>query len=284
MGRLRTELVAAEGKARAEVEAVSQKASELEETVAAQVSESHGLVARAVEAENKAETAEWDLRKSRETHTAEQAELRAEHERELSALRQQLFEARENCSAKEEELRHTRRQLEKVQEGASADQLTSDVPQASLEAQEGDDFRLESPDQSKGSLEAEALRERVDYLEQRCRILQQQLNQRPIVFQKPLTPRKMEAGGFSGGQALSWEPSLRSMAGPYTAAFVVRLYTASDRALRNFTQKLLKNDAWLWIFYVHLVVLYTIVASSVVQVRQKSAEGPAVSLVASDHR
>jgi hypothetical protein len=83
VGRLRSQLVAAEGKTRSEVEAASQKVIELENIVAAQVSESHGLVARAVEAENKAETAEWDLRKLQETRAAEQAELRAENEREL---------------------------------------------------------------------------------------------------------------------------------------------------------------------------------------------------------
>lgn len=39
------------------------------------------------------------------------------------------------------------------------------------------------------------------------------------------------------------------------------LFASFERPLRTFTERLLRNDAWLWVFYMHLAVLYTIVAS-----------------------
>jgi len=41
----------------------------------------------------------------------------------------------------------------------------------------------------------------------------------------------------------------------------VLVFSVPDKALRNFTQRLLKHNVGLWIFYVHLLLLYTMAAS-----------------------
>jgi len=55
------------------------------------------------------------------------------------------------------------------------------------------------------------------------------------------------------------------------------LHTAIDEMLRNFTKRLLKRDAWLWMFYAHLLFLYAIAASSYVEVLPL-ADGSAVDI------
>merc|ERR1719323_466825 len=120
------------------------------------------------------------------------------------------------------------------------------------------------------------LRERVQQLERRCCMLQKKLNERPIVFQTPTTAKDASSVDGSGGQGLWWEPVLRSALGlgPRQATRVIQLLTAPDRALRSLTQRLLKRDAWLRLFYLHLVVLYAVAASYYAQTTQDLATSP----------
>lgn len=63
----------------------------------------------------------------------------------------------------------------------------------------------------------------------------------------------------------SWELWVVSVCGPRAGVLAVLVYSLCDSALRNFTRRLLKHDMFLWLFYAHLLVLYTISASCYAQ-------------------
>lgn len=127
--------------------------------------------------------------------------------------------------------------------------------------------------------EVAAMQERLDTLERRCLSLQKKLNARPIVcqaFAPAALAAAQAASSASAGRAgaLLWEPPLRATLGPNASAVVIRLHAQADGALRRFTQGLLRNSGWLWLFYAHLVVLYAIATSSYAQ----AANGQAASV------
>lgn len=89
------------------------------------------------------------------------------------------------------------------------------------------------------------LRAHIHVLEQQCSTLQRKLNARPIVYQAP--PKERPSRHRSSGGILG---VLRDIV---------------EQLLRSFTERLLKRDAFLWVFYAHLLVLYAIAASCYAQ-------------------
>merc|ERR1712060_92292 len=69
-------------------------------------------------------------------------------------------------------------------------------------------------------------------------------------------------------------PWLVSTLGPRVGEVALGLYMALDAALQRLTQRLLKRDMWRWVFYAHLLVLYTIAASCYVQAGALDASNP----------
>lgn len=80
-------------------------------------------------------------------------------------------------------------------------------------------------------------------LERRCQILQRKLNTRPIVYQA--TAEDLES------------PTSSASSTSLTSVFKEMV----EAPLRSFTRRLLKRDAWLFVFYIHLLFLYMVVAS-----------------------
>jgi len=130
--------------------------------------------------------------------------------------------------------------------------------------------------QSEGQPDTMAMYERIDMLERRVVSLQKKLNSRPVVFQNPVGG-DAELGVNPLRHRPSWELSIVSIAGPRAGAIAVMIYLTIDTALRNFTKRLLKQDAWLWVFYTHLLVLYMISAASFTEV-QPLSDGSTVDI------
>ncbi|CAE7194399.1 unnamed protein product [Symbiodinium necroappetens] len=82
----------------------------------------------------------------------------------------------------------------------------------------------------------------------------------------------------TGSVRPSWELRLAALAGPHVAAVAVALHRWSLSGLRGFTERLLKSEAWLWVFYAHLLVLYTISASCSVQTTADAGRGAVETL------
>eukprot|EP00435_Cladocopium_sp_Y103_P070535 s244_g35.t1 len=135
-----------------------------------------------------------------------------------------------------------------------------------------------APPEAAGHEEVAQLWDRINYLEKRCRTLQKKLDARPIIYQAPTGygPLNLEAGNEVAGGSATWEPWLREVTGPVArrlhlpqgseqrvASVAAPLCQAIEVPLRNFTQRLLRRDRWLYIFYVHLLVLYAIAASCI---------------------
>lgn len=135
-----------------------------------------------------------------------------------------------------------------------------------------------APPEAAGHEEVAHLWDRINYLEKRCRTLQKKLDARPIIYQAPTGygPLNLEAGNEVAGGSATWEPWLREVTGPVArrlhlpqgseqrvASVAAPLCQAIEVPLRNFTQRLLRRDRWLYIFYVHLLVLYAIAASCI---------------------
>ncbi|CAK9017702.1 unnamed protein product [Durusdinium trenchii] len=89
------------------------------------------------------------------------------------------------------------------------------------------------------------LQARIHVLETQCSALQRKLNARPIVHANARTPRR---------------PTVKRATG-----LLGVLREILEQLLRNFTERLLKRDAFLWVFYGHLCVLYVIAASCYAQ-------------------
>jgi len=216
----------------------------------------------------------------------------------VEALTQELLEAQEDFQEAE------RRSLEAANEAAAAvmeatalrnqakHQSANDphaVFEDSAEAVADDDIEacVSAPSKmlplpvasSPSSLEdASALRERVALLEGQCSILQKKLSSRtsaPALFSTYSASSSSSASGkalrqqdfdFAPPQRPSWELSAVGLMGPKVGAFTVVAYMVVDEALRNFTRRLLHRDAWLWIFYGHLLFLYILGASSYAEV------------------
>eukprot|EP00913_Durusdinium_trenchii_P010958 g10284.t2 len=93
--------------------------------------------------------------------------------------------------------------------------------------------------------ELETEKARIHVLETQCSALQRKLNARPIVHANARTPRR---------------PTVKRATG-----LLGVLREILEQLLRNFTERLLKRDAFLWVFYGHLCVLYVIAASCYAQ-------------------
>lgn len=126
------------------------------------------------------------------------------------------------------------------------------------------------------SKELVQLRAHVAELERRCISQQRKLNARPIVCRafKP-DGGSQDALRLGTRGVLRWEPALRATLGPQASGFVVRAYNKTDGALRSTTERLLRNSAFLWIFYAHILVLYTISYSCYTQATAVSGTSPA---------
>jgi len=135
-----------------------------------------------------------------------------------------------------------------------------------------------APPEAAGHEEVAQLWDRINYLEKRCRTLQKKLDARPIIYQAPTGygPLNLEAAENGAEGKATWEPWLREVTGPVArrlhlpqgseqrvASVAALLCQAIEVPLRNFTQRLLRRDRWLWVFYVHLLVLYAIAASCI---------------------
>eukprot|EP00439_Symbiodinium_sp_Y106_P045992 s2020_g5.t2 len=129
-----------------------------------------------------------------------------------------------------------------------------------------------------GHEEVAQLWDRINYLEKRCRNFQKKLDARPIIYQAPTGtgPLNLESGSAASAGKPNWEPWLRDVTGPVArrlnlpqgseqrvAAVAAPLCQAIEAPLRSFTQRLLRQDRWLWVFYAHLLVLYAIAASCI---------------------
>merc|ERR1712125_250778 len=76
-------------------------------------------------------------------------------------------------------------------------------------------------------------------LERRCQTLQRKLNTRPIVYQAPAEDLENPTSAPSTSLASVFKEMV-------------------EAPLRSFTRRLLKRDAWLFVFYIHLFFLYMI--------------------------
>merc|ERR1719326_2430175 len=108
------------------------------------------------------------------------------------------------------------------------------------------------------SSEVVALYDRINLLERRCCYLQGKVNVRPLAKVNPNADLSVESGIV---ERPDWEAWLVNKIGAKGADLVVFMYCFMDAWLRKFTQRLLRRDMWLWVFYAHLLVLYTIAGS-----------------------
>eukprot|EP00931_Biecheleriopsis_adriatica_P045372 TRINITY_DN25996_c0_g1_i2.p1 TRINITY_DN25996_c0_g1~~TRINITY_DN25996_c0_g1_i2.p1 ORF type:complete len:579 (-),score=163.95 TRINITY_DN25996_c0_g1_i2:52-1758(-) len=183
-------------------------------------------VAKAASAEAEAAATTAEIVRLRHEHNVDVAEVRASHDREQER-RADLDKADEAGDGQEEE---------------ENDIIVKTAPLAdeALSAHSGAADSCSAED-------AAQMRERLQYLEARCCTLQNKLSARPIVYQSPVArkgtarlPRVVRDGWWG-----------------IADTFLV----IAETALRNFTDQLLRRDAWLWVFYVHLLILYAIAAS-----------------------
>lgn len=127
-----------------------------------------------------------------------------------------------------------------------------------------------------GHEEVHELRERIDYLEKRNRSLQKQLNSRPIIFQAPRPGGVSNPHGADANAEVrpAWELRLRDCAAPVAQRLgfpegwercvsnvLALLCRKLEQPLGDFTQRMLKSRTLLWLFYLHLLVIYTMIAS-----------------------
>jgi len=253
--------------------------------------------ARALAAENSGATMAKELQGFREAHDAELNLLRDDHSKEAERLRERWEEQERNAAVEFDKLRQ-----ELAEQRRAADEQRAAVEAATGEAQAavveaaaartaaraateelalaraaaakaasstsaanvelGDDdveaaeARRVVPIATTPTEEVSELYDRIDLLEKRC-----------VTLQKKLNTQVLNTQGQAGvGQSHPvWLPWVTSVAGPQAGQLSVLAYRVPDKALRNFTQRLQKNDMWRWMFYAHLLFLYTMAASCYVQ-------------------
>lgn len=101
------------------------------------------------------------------------------------------------------------------------------------------------------------LLDRISNLEKRNSTLQRKLSAQ--VFTTNVT---LQAGAGQGHPV--WLPWASRYLGPRYAAFSLKVFSVPDKAMRVFTSHLLKHTCGLWVFYVHLTMLYLLLASVMV--------------------
>jgi len=233
------------------------------------------------------EPLEKEMRGFGQAHEAELELLREEEQKRAEAHAQRVKELEERLEAQQqqaaEELQRQQEELQRSKEALVEAQVTAEA--AALEARAArmeakstaepngdimDDqlLRVEEvamPVAKANSGEVLGLQKRIDLLENRCASLQRRLqSQESVMSTAPLRP--------------SWELKLAAVAGPYVTAVVVTIHRLALGMLRGFLEKLLKSEAWLWVFYAHLLVLYAIAASSSWQTTADAGRGAVDSL------
>eukprot|EP00927_Polykrikos_kofoidii_P011946 TRINITY_DN15121_c0_g1_i2.p1 TRINITY_DN15121_c0_g1~~TRINITY_DN15121_c0_g1_i2.p1 ORF type:complete len:1959 (-),score=449.75 TRINITY_DN15121_c0_g1_i2:262-6138(-) len=147
-----------------------------------------------------------------------------------------------------------------------------------------------------GTEETTALRGRIATLERRCRGLKRKLDARPILHEAltsdsgswsnleiesaELTPIDGAVASCSIGASSTpqrrpaWAAWLGQVAAPVTRrldlpsgwerplmyASCGKVRRGLDHTLRGFTQRLLRRDVWMWLFYLHVLVIYVVLA------------------------
>jgi len=260
--------------AEAQVRELEARSADLENTV-------KELTARATEAESRASCAEQDvvvlkpqLERYHEVHEAEIDMLQKEHAKQL-ASQQGDFEGRllDVQQQAAQDLDKARQEVSKAERSveehrAAAEAARVDAQAAAVEARAAREAAAEVvPKPLCGNDEQDqigtGLTPQSDaFFERRGRPVQQKRTTRSDASICDL--------GQSPGQEEAWlavalQNWMTSRFGPRVGFVGAQLFQAVDQALRGFTQRLLKRDMWLYVFYAHLLVLYTISASCYAQ-------------------
>ncbi|CAK9056829.1 Alpha/beta hydrolase domain-containing protein 17B [Durusdinium trenchii] len=208
------------------------------------------------------EPLEKEMRGFREAHEAELELLREEQERRIEAHalevkdwaqrleQQQQQQAEEELSQQQKELQRSQEMLIEAQ--ANAEAACVEARAARMEAASAGAGDPEKASSTSETFEVQGLQKRIDLLENRCATLQRRLQS-----QEPLSP--------SSTLRPTWELRLAEATGPHVAAVVVAAHRLLLGLLKGFLERLLRSEAWLWVFYAHLLVLYALAASSSVQ-------------------
>jgi len=250
----------------------------LQAKMESQAGELRSLQAKVTAVDLQAEVAGQEVLRIRSEHAQDLAKLNRDHEAGLRRLEQKLMEQRQTSVL---ELSEVRRDLEVArQPAAKAPEEQGSAEDVDLDEDGIDDIergKLQSILQQsatspctsveEGSDDVAALHQQVAFLERRCSVLQKKLDARPIVFQRPPS---------DGSTNPNSDPVLlRRFLGPQLATLAAWPHAMLDARLRRFTQRLLRHGAWLWLFYAHLLVLYTVAASCYAQA---AAPDPGVPL------
>ncbi|CAE8663896.1 unnamed protein product, partial [Polarella glacialis] len=132
-----------------------------------------------------------------------------------------------------------------------------------LEVDEEDPPEAASPKTSSTRSAEDGQEVRINLLEKRCATLQKRLRTHEAAALASSTVAMPSSRG--------WELKVAAAFGPKAAAVAVRFHGNVYGLLRSFTERLLKSEPWLWLFYAHLLVLYTIAAYCYVQTAPDAA-------------
>lgn len=218
-----------------------------------------------------------EQRKQESEHHQETQRAQDEHASELGRVLKELEQAK---SAAEEGQREAAAQTARAE--AAIESAAAAAAEAVLAKQNvGYTLAAASAGCDVAGAATGPLQERIRVLEDQCSSLQEKLNSQPAIFH--MAPSlDLEAGGLGLMQRRpSWEPWLASSIGAHAAARFVTLYRVPGTGLRTFTQRLLRRDLWLCVFYAHLLVLYAIAASSFANVTPLADPGAVVEGVGS---
>jgi len=210
---------------------------------------------------------------------AQDSKSSAESQKRLvQALRQRLAEEEQRADQLQQELEEAQQAFPVVQPPPAVVELPLVSPgqDSSEDVHRFGDIEAPTPPDSRqgGGEDPSALKEHISVLQKRCNSLEQKLDSRPIIFQAEADDSPLPRVGLERRRP-AWEPLLRRAGAPVARILrlpdgweqkvgdraLLPLYDQAEQVLRSFTQRLLKRDAWLWVFYVHLLVLYTISAS-----------------------
>jgi len=194
-------------------------------------------VSRGMTAETEADIARKEVCKLEACHVGEVASLQARYDRQVCDLQRRI-----------EELETEKAQAEEASKVPKKPEA-GDEANAEKDAEDEEFPRDPSPSGADRNFDAvedvQELHSRIHVLENRCIALQKKLNARPVVYQSPTRRRSASMTRSTG--------------------FVGLLKDILEPLLLDFTERLLKNDAFLWVFYGHLCVLYVIAASCYAQ-------------------
>lgn len=291
--KLRQALAATQEASQAAVQAAQTKTEAAEDKYSEQQQEVQALMLQIADlteqAENRRlqiEPMEKELQGFQAAHEAEldlfreeQAMRKEQHQQELRELQRRLgdqqIKADRELQDVQLQLQKSKEALQEAQVNAEAAAVEATAARREVEAlrsqclepallAERDGEEGADPSPVGDSLQVLELRKRINLLETRCATLQRRQRSQDV--------------GTVGSVRPSWELRLAALAGPHVAAVAVALHRWSLSGLRGFTERLLKSEAWLWVFYAHLLVLYTISASCSVQTTADAGRGAVETL------